>query len=78
MWNTTNETQANAEGWRLVTTFLLGDTHPLWDIAKFGIRYKTDQAATMAVIDAAKRGSTFHQHALRLVTTSRGKPPKNK
>lgn len=78
MWDSTHEQRANAEGWRLVTTFLLGDVHPLWDVAKFGTKFPNDQAAALAVIDAAKRGGALHQHALGLVTKSRVRAPKAK
>ena len=76
MWEPSQETQANAEGWRLVTTFELNDTHPLWDIAKHGPKFTDDRHASLAVIDAAKRGGALHQHALKLVTQSRARPPK--
>jgi hypothetical protein len=71
MWTKDQQAQAAPEGWRLVTTFNLGDNHPLWDIATVGPRFTTDRDASLAVIDAAKRGSAFHQRALQLVASSR-------
>lgn len=65
------QAQANTEGWRLVTTFNNGDTHPLWDIAVFGGKFKSDRAASLAVINAARNGSTLHQTAMKLVADSR-------
>lgn len=78
MWDEAKQTKANSEGWRLVTTVNNRDNHPFWDIASHGPRYATDQAATLAVIDAAKRGGALHQHALKLVTQSRVRPTKEK
>ena len=80
MWTQANHDQAKAEGWRLVTTFNLGDSHPMYDVASFeGSRLPNDQTAVLAVIEMAKRGSTLHQQALKLVIASRAKPqPKTK
>lgn len=76
MWEPLHEEQANAQGWRLVTTINSGDSHPYWDIATFGERFKSDHAAFAAVLDAAKRGGALHQHALKLVAASRARPAK--
>jgi hypothetical protein len=70
--------RANAEGWRLVTTVESGDTHPLWDITRLDGRFATDKDAAMSVIDAAKRGSAFHQQTLKLVLDSRVRPNRSK
>lgn len=79
MWTPTNQQQANAEGWRLVTTFNAGDSHPLWDVACHGgAVFATDRVAFAAVVDAAKRGGALHQHALKLVVASRARTPKGK
>lgn len=63
--------RAQAEGWKLVTTFENGSSHPVWDIACHGERFVSDHAAKLAVIDAAKRGGVLHQTALALVFSSR-------
>jgi hypothetical protein len=78
MWDSTHQDRAKAEGWRLVTTINNGDGHPLWDVATHGPRFKDDRTASLAVIDAAKRGGTLHQHALKLVADSRLRPTKGK
>jgi len=78
MWDSTHQERAHADGWRLVTTFNLGDDHPMWDIAADGPKFHNDQAAALAVVDAAKRGGSLHQHALKLVTQSRMRAPKAK
>lgn len=65
------QAQANSEGWRLVTTFNNGDTHPLWDIVVFGGKFKSDRDASLAVINAGRNGSTLHQQAMKLVADSR-------
>jgi hypothetical protein len=74
MWDSTNQTKAMGEGWKLVTTFNNGDKHPMWDVVSHGPRFKDDQTAVRAVVDAAKRGGAIHQHALKLVTDSRMRP----
>ena len=78
MWDKTHQERAHAEGWQLVTTFNLGDNHPLWDITPHGPKFSTDRNASLAVIDAAKRGGAIHQHALHLVASSRMRTPKGK
>ena len=76
MWDSTHQVQAQADGWRLVTTFNLGDNHPLWDIVPSGPKFRTDREASLAVIDAARRGGALHQRALQLVASSRMRTPK--
>jgi hypothetical protein len=71
VWTDAQQTRAHGEGWRLVTTVNNGETHPMWDIAAHGPKFKTDQAAVLGVINAAKAGSTFHQQTLKLVLDSR-------
>jgi hypothetical protein len=78
MFDPKQQAAANEDGWRLVTTFNNGDTHPLWDIATFGPKFQSDRAACVAVIDAAKRGGAIHQQALKLVANSRMRPVKPK
>ncbi len=76
MWDNKRQEQANAEGWRLVTTINNGDTHPLWDIATFGPKFNSDRDASLFAIEQAKRGSGMHQAALQLVANSRMRNPK--
>lgn len=76
MWTKADQSRANEEGWRLVTTFNNGDTHPLWDIAMHGPKFKTDRDASLAVIASGRRGSTFHATAMKLVADSRMRGPK--
>ena len=76
MWDSTHQARANEEGWGLVTTFENGDTHPVWDIVIHGKKFPTAQTASLAVIEAAKRGGAIHQYALKLVTQSRIRVPK--
>lgn len=71
MFDKVHQERANAEGWRLVTTFNNGDTHPLWDIVAFGGKFKSDRDASLAVINAARNGSALHQTAMKLVADSR-------
>lgn len=81
MWEPTHQERAQAEGWKLVTTIDSGDDHPMWDIVPHGGTFPDARAASLAVIDAAKRGGPLHQHALKLVTSSRmrsTKPTKGK
>lgn len=78
MLDKAQQAKANEEGWRLVTTFNLGDDHPLWDITTHGPRFKTDRDASLWAIDMAKRGSSLHQQALKLVAESRLRKPKGK
>lgn len=78
MWDSSHQERANAEGWGLVTTFENGDVHPVWDIVVHGTKFKSAQAAGVAVIEAARRGGAIHQHALKLVTQSRMRPAKTK
>lgn len=78
MWDSTYQERAQAEGWRLVTTVNNGERHPMWDVVRHGERFKTDQAALTAVIDAAKRGGALHQFALKQVMQSRMRPGKTK
>jgi hypothetical protein len=73
MWTKDHHERSTLEGWTLVTTFVDRDPHPLYDIVPAGPRFDTEQAASLAVIDAAKRGGAIHQEALRLVMASRVK-----
>lgn len=66
--------QAQSEGWQLVTTFNNGDNHPFWDVARYGAKFPSDQAAGAAVVAAARSGRTLHQTALSLVYASRQRP----
>ncbi len=75
MFDTTQLDLAKADGWKLVTTFDNGDTHPVWDIAAHGAKFSSDRAAAVAVVDAARRGGTLHQQALKLVAESRLRTP---
>jgi hypothetical protein len=77
MFDQKQNDQANSEGWRLVTTFNNGDTHPLWDIAVFGPKFKSDRDASLAVINAGRAGSSLHQQAMKLVADSRLRGKKN-
>lgn len=70
--------RAKAEGWALVTMLDNGDPHPMWDVIAEGPKFKNNREAVLAVIDAAKRGGILHQHALKLVTSSRVRKPKAK
>lgn len=79
MWTKDQHAQSLVGGWRLVTTFNNGETHPYYDIVPQGDAFKTEREASLAVIDAAKRGVLICQEALRLVMASRVKPsPKGK
>ena len=71
MLDATQIKQAAAEGWALVTTFENGSNQPLWDVVRSGTRFASNQLASLAVIDAAKRGGALHQQALHLVHSSR-------
>lgn len=78
MWDQSQQDRAKAEGWKLVTTFNNGDTHPMWDITPHGGSFKNDRAACQAVIALAKQGGALHQHALKLVVQSRAREPKKR
>lgn len=71
MFDKAQNEHAAREGWRLVTTFNNGDTHPLWDIATVGPKFSSDRAASLAVISAGRQGSALHQQAMKLVADSR-------
>jgi hypothetical protein len=73
MWDSTREQRANSEGWRLATTIDNGDTHPVYDVATYGPKFKHDRDAVNGVIAAARSGSEFHQQALQLVIASRAR-----
>lgn len=80
MWTAEQHAQAVGDGWKLVTTIDNGDTRPLYDIVNHGPKFPNAKFASIAVIEAAKRGSALHQQALRLVLESRQRPatPKGK
>lgn len=73
MWTNKDQARAREEGWDLVTTFDNGTTHPYYEICRHGtpFKFKSNRTAAIAVIEAGKKGSKFHQGALRLAVQSR-------
>lgn len=80
IWTKEHKERAAKEGWRLVTTFQNGSTHPQWNIARTEPGLKTDQVASRFVFERAQQMSLFHQGAMKLVYASMVRPanPKKK
>ena len=78
MWDSKSQEQAHADGWGFVTTINNRDSHPYYDIVRHGGKFLTDRDAALGVIGAAKRGSVFHQRALKIFMDSRVRTSKGK
>jgi len=78
MWDAASSARAAQEGWRLITTIDNGTAHPYFDVAACQGKFRSDAAAQLFVIDAARSGSKFHINALSLVVNSRVRKPRKK